>query len=64
MSEYRYEVNRGCTYCGGCIMVCPVRAIRMTPNGAVINQGKCIKCGQCVDNCASEAITKQLIIKN
>ena len=61
MSEYIYEVNRGCTYCGGCVMECPIRAIRMTPKGAVINQEKCIKCGRCVDNCASEAITKTVV---
>lgn len=58
MKAYVYEVNRGCTYCGGCLHECPVKAIRMTPNGAVISKEKCTACGLCAANCASEAITK------
>lgn len=58
MTKYVYEVNRGCTYCGGCICECPQRAIRMTPSGAFIIKEKCVGCGLCAANCASEAITK------
>ncbi len=56
-----YEVNRGCTYCGGCVHECPVRAIKMSPQGAKIDPDKCTGCGLCAANCASEAITKVVV---
>ncbi len=52
----RYEVTRGCTGCTTCIYECPVQAIKMAPGGARIDPQKCIGCGKCYDNCASEAI--------
>jgi len=53
-----YSVKRGCTLCGTCLYECPVKAIRMTASGAVIDQDKCIGCGRCYKNCASEAIER------
>ncbi|MFP4381533.1 MAG: DUF362 domain-containing protein [Candidatus Sumerlaeia bacterium] len=54
----KYIVNRGCTFCNTCIFECPVQAITMTNQGALIDQAKCTGCGACYDNCASQAISK------
>lgn len=50
-------VNRGCTKCDSCRWICPRQAISFDYDGAHIDQDKCIGCGVCVDNCASEAIS-------
>lgn len=52
----KYAVKQGCTLCGMCLYECPVGAIRMEKTGAHIAQDKCIGCGSCAENCASEAI--------
>ena len=52
----KYNVTRGCTFCGTCLFECPRQAITLGKEGAVINQKICIGCGQCYENCASEAI--------
>lgn len=54
----KFEVSQGCTLCGMCLYECPRMAITMTKNGAVIDQEKCIGCGKCYMNCASEAIVE------
>lgn len=54
----KYQVTNGCCYCMECISVCPAGAITMNAEGAKINPEKCKGCGICVNNCASEAITK------
>jgi Fe-S-cluster-containing hydrogenase component 2 len=41
-----------------CTYVCPVQAIQLLPDGAHIDLEKCIGCGICYRNCASEAIQK------
>ena len=51
-----YAVIRGCTGCGTCVYECPVGAIEMTMEGAVIDVDECVGCGVCYENCASEAI--------
>ena len=51
-----YQVLHGCTLCGMCETECPVGAIVVEKTGAHIDQDKCIGCGSCADNCASEAI--------
>ncbi len=53
-----YQVTRGCTFCGGCVMECPREAIQMTRHGARIDAQRCIGCGICYENCASEAIQR------
>lgn len=45
-----------CTGCGQCADVCPVEAIQVIDEIAVINDD-CIECGVCVDTCPFEAIT-------
>lgn len=54
----RYSVEAGCCFCQECQYVCPVSAITMNSQGAHINLDKCIGCGKCANNCASEAIVK------
>ncbi len=53
-----YRVSRGCTFCNTCIFECPVGAIEMTNQGAVIDEARCTGCGVCYDNCASQAIER------
>lgn len=54
----KYIVEAGCCFCQECQYACPVQAISMDKNGAHIDLKKCIGCGKCAKNCASEAIVK------
>lgn len=47
-----------CTGCGACVDTCPVEAIEMDGDVAVVTDA-CIDCGQCVDECPVEAISMQ-----
>ena len=44
-----------CTGCESCVEVCPVEAIEMKDDKAVVSDD-CVDCGQCVDECPVEAI--------
>ncbi len=47
----------GCTHCGACISVCPVKAISMTPEYEVVfDKDRCISCLVCVPVCPVKAI--------
>ena len=46
-----------CTACESCVDACPVEAISMVDDVAVVNQDECTDCGECVDTCPVEAIT-------
>lgn len=48
-----------CTGCEVCIDLCPVEAISMTGENAVIDEGTCTECGSCVEECVSEAIVEK-----
>lgn len=54
----KYSVEKGCCYCQECLYACPVKAITMDNKGAHIDREKCIGCGKCANNCASDAIIK------
>ncbi len=45
-----------CTGCANCVEVCPVTAITIEAEKAVISE-ECIDCGVCVSECPEEAIS-------
>ena len=46
-----------CAGCGACVDSCPVGAISLDGDKAVIDDGACIECGACVGSCPCEAIS-------
>ena len=54
----KFQVTNGCCFCSECMFVCPVNAVSMDSRGAHIDIEKCIGCGSCYNNCASEAIAE------
>mgnify|MGYP005840191607 CR=1 FL=1 len=46
-----------CNGCGPCAENCPVEAIKIEDNLAVVNEDECTECGVCVDNCPNDAIS-------
>ncbi len=51
------EVDRDeCTGCETCVEVCPVEAISIKDDKALIDQEKCTQCETCVPECPVEAI--------
>lgn len=46
-----------CVGCSACIGTCPVEALEMIDDKAVVNEDTCIDCGACVDSCPVGAIT-------
>lgn len=45
-----------CTGCKNCVEVCPVEAIKIENEKAVVSD-ECTECGACVGECPSEAIS-------
>lgn len=46
-----------CNGNGECVEVCPLDAITIENNVAVVDQDTCGDCGACVDVCPNEAIS-------
>lgn len=46
-----------CGGCETCVGACPVGAITMEGNLAVINEAECIDCGACASECPCNAIS-------
>jgi len=45
-----------CGQCGGCVAVCPVDAIYLSPDRLEIDNDICISCGDCVQACPVGAL--------
>ncbi len=45
-----------CTGCAACVEACPVEALKIEDNLAVVDGDTCIDCGACNDACPTEAI--------
>jgi len=47
--------NDKCTGCGVCVDICPVQAIKIENQKAIINE-ECVECAACIDQCPNQAI--------
>ena len=48
-----------CVGCESCIPICPVEALSMVEDKAVLDAEKCTECAQCVDECPVDAIKEE-----
>jgi ferredoxin len=48
--------KKKCTGCGICVDICPVQAIKIEKEKAVINDD-CVECGACVNECPNGALS-------
>ena len=48
--------KKTCSGCGECVEVCPVSAIKIEKEKAVVNDD-CVECGACVGDCSTGAIS-------
>jgi Fe-S-cluster-containing hydrogenase component 2 len=55
-----YVDKEQCTGCGICVSHCPVQAITLQNDHAVIDQEKCTECLRCMDECPVDAIYQVL----
>jgi [FeFe] hydrogenase (group B1/B3) len=56
--EDSFWVTNNCRKCMAhpCTIVCPVEAVSIQKEGAIIDQNKCIRCGRCAQVCPYNAI--------
>lgn len=54
-----YFVTEGCIGCKLCYAVCPQKCIDITQTPVVIDQHRCLHCGQCVQTCPKQVIEKR-----
>ncbi|MEG1553127.1 MAG: [Fe-Fe] hydrogenase large subunit C-terminal domain-containing protein [Kiritimatiellia bacterium] len=50
-----YSINAQCRDCYKCVRRCPVKAIRVENDHAVVSPDDCIYCGTCVSTCPNHA---------
>lgn len=46
-----------CSACGECVDVCPLEAIEIKDDVAVVDADTCGDCGACVDVCPTESLS-------
>ena len=46
-----------CDACKDCVEACPVEAIEIQDDHAMVDQDECTDCGACADVCPNDAIT-------
>ncbi|MBP7563957.1 MAG: 4Fe-4S binding protein [Candidatus Cloacimonetes bacterium] len=51
-----YVQKSKCVSCQDCVKTCPVNAVSIVQNKAVIDTEKCINCNLCVKACTYQAI--------
>lgn len=52
------QIDRSkCIYCGACVAVCPVFALKLSETLVEWSKEKCIHCGNCEKACPAGAIT-------
>ena len=56
----RYTDSDACTGCGACVKICPVNALKLEGDHAVVDEEWCIGCGVCVPQCAQSAAKLKL----
>ena len=49
-------ISENCIACGTCVEKCPMEAIKLDDEKAVIDSKRCIGCGVCAHFCPEEAI--------
>jgi NAD-dependent dihydropyrimidine dehydrogenase PreA subunit len=51
-------IEERCIGCGNCVIICPVQAIELIDNKAIIDNDKCVECSVCYRNanCPTNAI--------
>ncbi len=48
--------KKKCNGCGTCVEICPVQAIKIENEKAIINDD-CVECGACMSECPQGAIS-------
>lgn len=47
----------GCRSCGGCVLICPGKALTLVKGRPLLNKGACLRCYCCHEICPANAIT-------
>ncbi|MFX0038754.1 MAG: 4Fe-4S binding protein [Promethearchaeota archaeon] len=56
ISSYIAEVSEDCMGCATCIEKCPMEALNLVDDHAVLDEDRCIGCGVCAHLCPEEAV--------
>jgi len=60
----RLQIKHSCKSCKQCVKVCDSGAISSINGQYVIDQGNCIRCGNCLETCRFNAIEKNRKLRN
>ncbi|MBD3337795.1 MAG: 4Fe-4S dicluster domain-containing protein [Candidatus Lokiarchaeota archaeon] len=62
LSSYTVKLNeKNCVGCGTCVEKCPMEAITLQNDLAILEMSRCVGCGVCVHQCPNEAIELERI---